>query len=147
MKLKSKLTGEIGELHFAPDKEYPFTVATKDPADMAIYKSLADLNAEWEDAPEVYWYIDVGTLDEVNWCEKNDDTEADKEIGNYFETREQAEAALEKLKAWKRLKDKGFKFDGFYSQSRQHILWHCDFPYKNDEEFQKDLNFLFGGEE
>ena len=49
MKLKNKKTGEIGELHYEPDKEYHFTVATEDPADMAIYRSLAELNAEWED--------------------------------------------------------------------------------------------------
>lgn len=49
MKLKNRKTGEIGELHYEPDKEYHFTVATEDPADMAIYRSLAELNAEWED--------------------------------------------------------------------------------------------------
>lgn len=49
MKLKNKKTGEIGELHYEPDKEYHFTVATEDPADMAIYRSLAELNSDWED--------------------------------------------------------------------------------------------------
>lgn len=49
MKLKNKKTGEIGELHYEPDKEYHFTVATEDPADMAIYYSLAELNSDWED--------------------------------------------------------------------------------------------------
>ena len=49
MKLRNKKTGEIGELHYEPDKEYHFTVATEDPADMAIYRSLAELNEEWED--------------------------------------------------------------------------------------------------
>ena len=32
------------------------------------------------------------------------------EIGNCFESREEAEKAVEKLKAWKRLKDSGLKF-------------------------------------
>lgn len=49
MKLKNRKTGEIGELHYEPDKEYHFTVATEDPADMAIYRSLAELNSDWED--------------------------------------------------------------------------------------------------
>mgnify|MGYP003470534337 FL=1 len=49
MRLRNKNTGEIGELHYEPDKEYHFTVATEDPADMAIYRSLAELNEEWED--------------------------------------------------------------------------------------------------
>ena len=34
-----------------------------------------------------------------------------KQIGNYFETKEEAELAVEELKAWKRLKDKGFRFN------------------------------------
>lgn len=49
MKLKNRKTGEIGELHYEPDKEYHFMVATEDPADMAIYRSLAELNSDWED--------------------------------------------------------------------------------------------------
>lgn len=32
------------------------------------------------------------------------------EIGNCFQTKEEAEKAVEKLKAWKRLKDSGLKF-------------------------------------
>lgn len=49
MKLRNKKTGIVGELHYAPDKEYHFTVATEDPADMEIYRTLAELNEEWED--------------------------------------------------------------------------------------------------
>ena len=61
MRLRNKKTGEIGELHYEPDKEYHFTVATEDPADIMIFKTLAELNAEWEDAPKEpkeYWFID-----------------------------------------------------------------------------------------
>lgn len=49
MKLRNKKTGLDGELYYEPDKEYHFTVATEDPADMAIYRTLAELNADWED--------------------------------------------------------------------------------------------------
>ena len=49
MKLRNKKTGEVGELHYEPDKKYHFTVATDDPADMTIHKTLAELNEEWED--------------------------------------------------------------------------------------------------
>lgn len=49
MKLRNKKTGVVGELHYEPDKEYHFTVATDDPGDMAIYRTLAELNAKWED--------------------------------------------------------------------------------------------------
>ena len=34
-------------------------------------------------------------------------------IGNCFQTEEEAERAVEKLKAWKRLKDSGLKFKGW----------------------------------
>ena len=49
MKLRNKKTGIMGELHYEPDKEYHFTVATEDPADMTIYRTLAKLSEEWED--------------------------------------------------------------------------------------------------
>lgn len=49
MKLRNKKTGEVGELYYEPHKKYHFTVATDDPADMTIHKTLAELNEEWED--------------------------------------------------------------------------------------------------
>lgn len=49
MKLRNKKTGIMGELYYEPDKEYHFTVATEDPADMTIHKTLAQLNEVWED--------------------------------------------------------------------------------------------------
>ncbi len=145
MKLKNKKTGEIvsleGELLF--DNEVML---------LKHYASLAELNAEWEDVPEEpkeYWCIDwtgginhITVLDGVDKYEENK-----KQIGNYFETKEEAEKAVEKLKAWKRLKDEyDFKFTG----------------WKRDEQFRGDfiitaqdwntsddnlLNLLFGGEE
>ena len=57
MKLRNKNTGEIGELHYAPDKEYHFTVVTEDPADMTIFKSLAELNEDWEDYEDLYPFL------------------------------------------------------------------------------------------
>lgn len=49
MKLRNKKTGLVGELYYEPDKEYHFTVATEDPADMEIYRSLTKLNENWDD--------------------------------------------------------------------------------------------------
>lgn len=76
------------------------------------YDSLAELNEEWEDynEPKEYWFINASGGVEAIALEDDDpeDTEGSKEIGNYFETREEAEKAVEKLKAWKRLKDNGF---------------------------------------
>ena len=77
-----------------------------------------------------------------------------KSIGNYFETREEAEKAVEKLKAWKRLKDKGFSFDPV---DRYEALCGNGFNIPitatmpteayTDAEVSKDLDICFGGEE
>lgn len=66
-----------------------------------------------------YWYIDDSCrmrysselLDEIddrpnNWMIR-------KLCGNYFSSREEAEKAVKKLKAWKRLKDKGMRIYSF----------------------------------
>lgn len=112
MRLRNKKTGEIlgsfGSFIIQNPNGINCEAITK-------YNSLAELNAEWEDVPEEpkgYWFIDCAAPYPVDFCEFNEDTEDDKEIGNYFETKEEAKKAVEKLKAWKRLKDKGFRFNG-----------------------------------
>ena len=141
MKLRNKKTGEIREL---PDGFF-------------CGNNLKKICEEWEDAPEEpkdnsYWYIDdfgriqfsSEILDEIeehpnNWM-------ARKLFGNYFVTREEAEKAVEKLKAWKRLKDKGFKFKdfgrlndcAFFIRATSNESW---------SELYDDLDLLFGGEE
>lgn len=49
MKLRNKKTGESGELHYYPDKDYHFAVETKDPTHMGIYKTLGKLLQDWTD--------------------------------------------------------------------------------------------------
>lgn len=114
MKLQNRKTGEIVELLAKPsfvkrDKENYLA------SEVICFDSLAELNAEWEDyeEPKGYWFIDCAAPYPVDFCEFNEDTEDDKKIGNYFETKEEAEKAVEKLKAWKRLKDKGIEFYGW----------------------------------
>lgn len=86
----------------------------------------------------------IKNLSDIEENESTEDTKESKEIGNYFETPEEAEQAVEKLKAWKRLKDKGF-----------HWLWHTSTAAANDIDFYvsdwdneatRDINLLFGGE-
>ena len=48
MKLRNRQTGMVGELHYEPDKEYHFTVATEDPFNTAIYRTLVELYGEEE---------------------------------------------------------------------------------------------------
>ena len=142
MKLKNKKTGEIGRLK----------------SNYKCYNSLAELCEEWEDyeEPKEYWFIGYDAQIE-SICEKDSDEgsiEADKEIGNYFETKEEAEKAVERLKAWKRLKGKGFRFVDFEEKDRGcigdlAIYAHIepDFSSRAEyEEFNQYLDLLFGGE-
>lgn len=140
MKLKNKKTGAI------VDSIQP--ILGKDGY------SIKELNEEWEDyeEPKEYWFINSCGAVEVR-AEEEQPAVVDmhKQFGNYFETKEEAEKAVEKLKAWKRLKDKGFKvdlwaYDGGNYQERiktGRIL----FRVKDYEENDKDLDLLFGGEE
>lgn len=144
MRLRNKRTGEIvsleGELLF--DNEVML---------LKQYSSLAELNEEWEDVPEepkTHWMIDTSVLEPVREIAGNP-YEIDKEIGNWFSTKEEAELAVEKLKARKRLKDKGFRFNRWTIPERPktpHIKLVIeaemdvpDSPY--------DLDTCFGGEE
>lgn len=75
------------------------------------------------------------------------------EIGNYFETEKEAKEAMEKLKAWKRLKDARLKFTDFgynldeLSSSTIGADGKICFEMMCYEDFTDDLNLLFGGEE
>lgn len=146
--VKNRSTGDIGELDF-DSKEGVFIVVRYDlltkVTSKSYYKNLKDLDEEWEDykEPKEYWHI-FGTnitktqegLDEV-YDKRN------KQIGNYFETREEAEKAVECLRAWKRLKDNGFKFTAYQLQELN-IKFFLDHGYTK---MGDDLDLLFGGEE
>ena len=149
MKLRNKKTGEIWDIGKVLTNDYP------------AYESLKQINENWEDVPEepkAYWYIDdagVMQVDQILSSKIN----MRKSIGNYFETKEEVEKAVEKLKAWKRLKDKGFKFEGIKEdytrilQSQEPFRTgkrYLQFNKSEDEEWMEenweDLNLLFGGE-
>jgi len=155
MKLKNKKTGEIGYFCSANWDNPVLIIMDKNGIQLAKYNSLAELNEEWEDYEEPkdkgYWYIDdlccmrysSELLDEIgdrpnNWMIR-------KLCGNYFSSREEAELAVRKLKAWKRLKDKGFKFNCWYGGSKDIVF---SIPQEIiDRPTAKDLDLLFGGEE
>ena len=148
MKLKNKKTGEIGWLycdHISIPKKMTVFSEDKDlSANHWDYKSLAELNEEWEDyeEPKEHWTIGHdGAIFKLSEWENQKDHE---EIGNYFETKEEAEKAVERLKAFKRLKDKGFRFiDHIDRDSGQGMTRYEWDGYVNGE----DLDLLFGGEE
>lgn len=102
--------------------------------------------------PKGYWFIDCAAPYPVDFCEFNEDTEDDKSIGNYFDTREEAEKAVEKLKAWKRLKDNGFEFNGIRLEGSNCLIKtklkdNICVTFNNAQQFYEDVDLLFGGEE
>ena len=150
MKLRNKTTGEIIDLdhlsvHYG-EKHRP----------ASFWKfSLAELNEEWEDyeEPKEWWYIDIHGPHKVT---NNDEyyqqvKAASKEIGNYFETKEEAEKAVEKLKAWKRLIEQGFEFGGWthtpITKSLTGYNLHIKAYSDKLADYMEDLDLLFGGEE
>lgn len=152
MKLRNKKTGEIADLlwviNHTGNKRDTFT--------------LAELNKEWEDyeePKELERYI-VDTFGNI--LPTNDVTNFSlwklRQIGNEFETEEEAKKAVEKLKAWKRLKDKGFRFECYTRRSDVAMLPEVRalknliditayLPSNKIEEMEADLYLLFGGEE
>ena len=148
MKLKNKRTGEIGTLIVDGAYKFVTNFAVEDDEmnRLGEYNSLAELNEEGEDVPEEpegWWFIDRAYEPHAtNSTLRN--LYADREIGNYFETKEEAEKAVEKLKAWKRLKDKGFKFGRWQFLDDRSGIWVRGnlVPDIVDE-----LDILFGGEE
>lgn len=131
MKLINKKTGEInlGDLH------------------LDDFNSLAELNAEWEDyeEPTDHWHITFeGVICDLNPKLLPEHSRNAKSIGNFFETKEEAVKAVEKLKAWKRLKDKGFRFIDHTDFDDGNITIWGKFNKELDEQ---DVDLLFGGEE
>lgn len=158
MKLRNKKTGERGIINHFDNQSiviYPIDENWNAKGDKKyVYASLAELNEEWEDyeepkESEYYWYI--GYKNDIRRTKyhhtsdfaDNQVTETRKEIGNCFESLEEAEKAVEKLKAWKRLRDKGFRFiDHIDRDSGQGMTRYEWDGYVNGE----DLDLLFGGE-
>lgn len=162
MNLRNKKTGELKEFDFvgaAQLGEVNEIYSSKG------YASLAELNEEWEDYEESedFWFIDpvAGIVSESKdpdlWLESCD-LALMKSIGNYFETEEEAKKAVEKLKALKRLRDKGFRFEGI---KQDYTKFSDQMPFRNgrlylqfnkaeDDEWLKenynDLDLIFGGD-
>lgn len=107
--------------------------------------------------PKKYWFIDAfGNIvqNEITkhcgdeYTDMSNEYENQKSIGNYFETRKEAEVAVRKLKAWKRLKDKGFEFVGCFKDNTINFEFVAHpLSYDEAEEAEQDLAFIFGGEE
>lgn len=138
MKSKNKKTGEMGDLII--DKA--FLVVRTGTAWMHYY-SLAELNEEWEDYEEPKEDGLDNIIALVEAYSSHDSERYPKEI-------------VEKLKAFKRLKDKGFRFKltpatGSLDtiQDKFQIEINADMPAKwfCCDAVHEDLKACFGGEE
>ena len=144
MKLRNKKTEEIVEITMPITNGDGWNIKAN---------SLAELCEEWEDyeEPKGYWYIN--RLGDVCWSTYvGEEANIRKLIGNYFKTKEEAEKAVEKLKAWKRLKDNGFKFVDCSCEEDcwKDVIgnWKLTISAEIDELDHDDLDLLFsGGEE
>lgn len=144
MKLRNKKTGEIVERVDISIRKVGVVFNNDE-----TYDTLAELNEEWEDVPEEpeeYWYIDYdgGIL-----CGETDNSSAEKmmlSMGNHFDSLEEAEKAVRKLKAFKRLGDKGFRFRNWY-WDKNGMHGFINFSIKSANIDEKDLDLLLGGEE
>jgi hypothetical protein len=150
MKLKNKKTGEVVDFgYLQSDHVAPLVLTTyeNDKPKMYKYNSLAELNSEWEDykEPKTHWTItEFGdAADDVDGYMPETIDEM-KKIGNYFESKEEAEKAVEKLKAWKRLKDKGFRLSAVVDTFFCLDIFMKGEPY---EAIKDDLKIVFGGDD
>lgn len=149
-KLRNKKTGEIIDIY-----KGEITLHYNHGKKTIHFKRLEELE-EWEDVPEEpksWWYInEFGTPIKADFVGR--ETLYDKcrkSFCNYFETEEEAEKAVKKLKAFKRLKDKGFRFDGYdvAHKSNGNLAGQIFYDAGNYsiEDVEKEMDLLFGGEE
>lgn len=116
------------------------------------YSSLKELCEQWKDyeEPKDNWLIEPTNADYIDDGRYTapDELERYEELGLKFNTEEEAVKAVEKLKAWTRLKDKGFEFRWIDMQTGQikysFFLKKGQKVARGDED---DLLLLFGGEE
>lgn len=152
MKFRNKATKEIRKAEMRDDGIYLYS-ETSEEWRKCDWKVLAKYWEEYREEPKEYWvvdYLECG-VDKLKYCpEDHAQDDFNKDIGNYFETREEAELAVRKLKAWERLKDKEFKFNKWTipeEPKTPHIKLiieaEMDVP---DSPYDLDLLFL-GGEE
>ena len=160
MKLRNKKTGEI----------VIFGEGIVDLNQIGCKNVVEMIEAGWEDYEEPKEYFVIERADKGGLFVKIVHSMAmnpewimeDKQIGNYFESEEEAKEAVEKLKAWKRLKDKGFRFTGVAGISNNiYVSFETDSKYRgghvmydeynnkdnNLREYNEDLMLLFGGKD
>ena len=148
MKLRNKKTGEIFDKGIPPK---PVSIVIGN--GVKCYDTIDAFSEEWEDykEPEEQYYIKengvIGTCGAIEDEIPDERLSEMKEIGNYFETKDDAEQAVERLKAWKRLKDKGFTFYDWVWDYKPIQTLKITAGIAFHDGIEADLDLLFGGEE
>ena len=90
---------------------YGRTIIDKNPNILAEWFEEIKESTRWKpEENQKYYFLDSnGYVYNNIWAGDSIDRNR-SDIGNCFKSREEAEKAVEKLKAWKRLKDSGLKF-------------------------------------
>lgn len=140
MKLQNKKTLKVVDVEIkSAFYENIVNIKLKDKktgAVIALYKTLAELNEEWQDYEEPKGIQGFTTQGE--------------DIIIRMGSIEETEKAVEKLKAWTRLKDKGFRFTAWYggSKSMSYEIASLENETYIPRQICDDLDLLFsGGEE
>ncbi len=143
MKLRNKKTGEIVELRKNEEIIIPLKDEDGDWYE-ECYDSITELNKEWEDYEEPKGSaLELMILTLTNFIENEpDEDKVDLE---------DCKQMLDKLKAWERLKDKGFRFTGINDkEDSQLMIYQCGILCEANIEYRlsqdKDFKLLFGDE-
>lgn len=142
MKLRNKKTGEIRnavDIDMYTDSVYLKVSDGESDNETIEYHSLAELNEEWED------YEEPKGIQCIYYVNHFDATRMNGVLIG-FDTEEEANKAVEKLKAWKRLKDKGFRFVKGWLDDNDDFIIKAKLGYVGLID-QPDVQLLFGGEE
>ena len=102
--------------HMVPCRGISYTIVHKDqleknPNILTEWFEEINESTRWKPEMDQKYYCagSDGSVIDDDWCGLIIDCDR-FDIGNCFESREEAEKAVERLKAWKRLKDSGLKF-------------------------------------
>lgn len=150
MKLKTKFQDEDFKLGEVVDANFyhgmgkiRVNILAHDTIYDMYYDSIKDFTDRWEDVPEEQCYY-INSTGEVREGILDADWRDERRIGNFFKTKEEAEKVVEKFEAWKRLKDKGFRFTEWGVTLNDELIIKAKYSGKD---IYEDMNLLFKGEE
>lgn len=119
-----------------------------------FYDDLKTFANDWEDYEDEHLYVISAEISCGYECVLKDDyatlCDTAVELGIGFKTEKEAQKTVEKMKAWTRLEDKGFRFtdwkNGIFLDGTIAGQVRYEFPIDNKDDIEKDLDLLFGDE-